>query len=63
MNGPEIRDLIAKNDLIIRENAGKGTFILNKEVRLAIAANEALRKICPHEYENGRCIYCGSEEK
>lgn len=63
MNGPEIRDLIAKNDLIIEENASKGIFVLNKKVRAAIGENEILRKVCRHEYENGRCIYCGSEEK
>ena len=34
-------------------------FILQPEVQKYMEDNEYLQSICPHKYENGKCIYCG----
>lgn len=62
MSGNEIKKRIAENDAII-ESQQKTLFILNEKVAKALEENRALRIICPHEYENGVCIYCRKEEK
>lgn len=62
MTGEEIRIAIAKNDDIIEKSVAN-TFILNKRAREALQANARLRHACPHQYKNGICIYCNSEEQ
>ena len=58
MDGPEIREIITKNNAIIAET-NPAIFVLNDKVRKALEENEKLRNICPHEYdETGYCIYC-----
>ena len=61
MTGEEIRNAIAKNDEIIEKSVAN-TFVLNKRAREALQANARLRRACPHQYNNGICIYCNSEE-
>lgn len=62
MSGNEIKKRIEENDLII-ESQQKEMFILNEKVAKALEENRALRTLCPHEYENGICIYCRKEEE
>ena len=62
MSGNEIKKRIEENDLII-ESQQKEMFILNEKVAKALEENRALRALCPHEYENGVCIYCRKEEE
>ena len=64
MSGPEIREKILQNNKLITEREDITTFILNKMVQGALAENEQLRKICPHEYdEMGFCIFCDSRKE
>lgn len=60
MNGPEIKERIARNDKLI-EQLNPTTFVLNKQIQEALNDNRHLRSICPHEYNaEGYCIYCGA---
>lgn len=38
------------------------TFILSPELKDLMEEKAALRAQCVHEFENGKCIYCGKEE-
>ncbi len=65
MSGPEIRNIIDKNndkilDLLRKNNFN---FVFDPEIGAILAENEGLRKQCEHEYENGKCKYCDLEEK
>lgn len=56
MNGNEIRERIVTNNEKIHEYLNK--FVLSKELNSLMEENEELRKICPHEFEDGICKYC-----
>lgn len=62
MNGKDIREKINFNNQQIQSLLDPTIFILQPEVQKYLEDNEFLKSICPHEYENGICIYCGSEE-
>ena len=62
MTGKEIREKINFNNNKIQSLLDPSIFILQPEVQKYMEDNEFLKTICPHEYENGVCIYCGSEE-
>lgn len=59
MTGKEIKDKINFNNQKIQSLIDPSIFILQPEIRKYIEDNEYLRSICPHEYKNGVCIYCG----
>ena len=62
MTGKEIREKINFNNNKIQSLLDPSVFILQPEVQKYLEDNEFLKSICPHEYENGVCIDCGSEE-
>lgn len=62
MSGEEIRKKIDENNLIL-SNVIEPIFVLNKDKWRALKENEELRKICPHEFKNGFCIYCDAVEE
>lgn len=59
MTGEEIRDKINFNNQKIQSLMDPSIFILQPEVQKYMEDNEYLKTICPHEYENEVCIYCG----
>lgn len=62
MNGEQVRELILFNNKKIEELLDPSTFVLKPEVEQLLKKNEQLRKECPHVYQNGECIYCGTTE-
>lgn len=62
MKGEEIKDKINFNNQKIQSLMDPSVFILQPEVQKYMEENEYLKTICPHEYENGKCIYCGQEQ-
>ena len=60
MNGPDIRFTLEKNNKRIEELLR--TFVLTDEINKLLQENDNLRNHCPHEFENGNCIFCGLSE-
>ena len=65
MSGEEIKKKIEHNNaqLELIESSSIMKFILNPKAAAIIADNKKLQAECPHEFENGICIYCGVEEQ
>ena len=64
MTGQEIRQKI--NDLYREQNARVdifSTFVFNPDVLNFNAKIRELQSICPHEFDNGYCIYCNKGEQ
>lgn len=59
MTGEEIRNKINFNNQKIQSLMDPSVFILQPEVQKYMEDNEYLESICPHKYENNKCIYCG----
>ena len=53
---------IDENNRKIKEALDPTQFILNKTIASLLEEIEGLQEICPHEYKNGRCVYCYKEE-
>ena len=62
MKGEEIRNKINFNNQKIQSLMDPSVFILQPEIQKYMEENEYLKTICPHEYKNGVCIYCGQEQ-
>lgn len=62
MTGDEIRNEINYNNKQIQSLLNPSVFILQPEIQKYMEDNEYLMSICPHEYKNGTCIYCGQQE-
>lgn len=60
MSGIEIYEKINANNKIIHEALRK--FVLNEEIKKLLAENQSLKEICPHEFVNGVCKFCGTKE-
>lgn len=60
--GEEIKRKIETNNELIEKILDVGQFILNERIVSLAEENDALQKVCPHEYEDGLCIYCSAEE-
>ena len=58
MNGLEIHNRIEINNKKIQAALNK--FILTDEINTLMRENEELRFICPHEFKEGFCKYCGT---
>ena len=58
MTKEEIKEKIIFNNNKIQQALDPSIFILQPMVQQLIEENEYLRSICPHEYENGICIFC-----
>ena len=59
MTGEEIRNKINFNNQKIQSLMDPSIFILQPEVQKYMEDNEYLKSICPHEYKDNTCIYCG----
>lgn len=62
MNGEQIRNKIEHNNKLIEEFMTPNFFTLNNTVKDLLLENEKLQAQCPHEFEDGYCIYCYKEE-
>ena len=62
MTGEEIRDKIIFNNQKIQSLLDPSVFVLQPEVQKYLEDNEYLKTICSHKYENGVCVYCGSQK-
>lgn len=60
--GLDIKKKIDEDNQKIKEALDPTQFILNKTIASLLEEIESLQKICPHEYKNGRCVYCYKEE-
>lgn len=61
--GPEIRDEIAQRNEIIDTCMRVNQFVLNSAVYSVMREIMELQKECPHEFQNGKCIFCNQEEE
>lgn len=62
MDGNTVKELITFNNKKIEEMLDPTTFVLKPEVQALLRKNQELRDQCPHEFQNGICIYCGTSE-
>lgn len=58
MKGIEIKQKIDTNNSLIEKAMSPNLWTLNNTIKELLIENEELQKICPHEYEDGYCIYC-----
>lgn len=58
----KIRELINNNNKQILELLTVDHFTLNTKVHDLMMQNQMLQSQCPHDFVNGRCIYCDCEE-
>lgn len=64
LKGFEIKSKIDMNNKMIEEFLSPNQFTLNNIVKDLLKENDELQAQCPHEFEEGYCIYCyKSEEK
>lgn len=61
MTGEEIKKKINFNNQKIQSLIDPSVFILQPEIQKYMEDNEYLKSICPHIYEKGECIYCGTK--
>lgn len=61
--GLKIKEKIDFNNKLIEQMLTPNQFTLNNAVSKLLKENEELRKECPHEYEEGYCIYCCKEKE
>lgn len=63
MTGQEIRQKI--NDLYKEQETcvdGFSTYVFNPDVLNFNAKIRELQSVCPHEFHDGRCVYCDKGE-
>ena len=63
MNVIEIRQKIDSNNKIIKQIMNPSSFVLNNSISDLLEENRKLQKECPHQFEDGFCIYCDIEEE
>jgi hypothetical protein len=63
MTNSEIREQIDANNLMIEALLDPTSFTLNVLVKDLFAKNAQLQAQCTHEFVDGVCIYCDTEEK
>lgn len=63
LTGQEVEKLIKFNNKKIEELLDPTSFVLQPEVQQLINENKELRKNCPHIFQDGVCIFCGTESK
>ena len=63
MTGLEIERLIAFNNKKIEEMLDPSTFVLKPEVSELLEENKKLREQCPHIFERGVCVFCGTTKE
>lgn len=61
MNGQEIRKHIDENNIKIHTALNK--FVLTNEINRLVKENAELRSICNHEFIDGVCKFCDTQER
>lgn len=59
----KIKNQIDKNNKALEELVVPFKFTLNNEVAKIMKENEGLRAQCEHQFENGICIWCYTQQK
>ena len=59
----EIKEKIDANNQIIESLLTPNRFTLNNTIAELLEENDKLQAKCPHEFENGYCVYCYKEEE
>ena len=62
MTNLEIKEEIDRNNKLIQDLLNPSEFILNNTIRDLLKANEELQAQCTHNFVEGYCEYCYSEE-
>lgn len=57
----EIKEQIDRYRQIMR-NSSRTQFVLLPEIEEMANKIKELQEVCPHEFKDGRCIYCGKEQ-
>lgn len=60
--GLDIKYRIDLNNQLIEQAMKPNQFTLNNTVMNLMLEIDELQKICPHEYDEGYCIYCYKAE-
>lgn len=60
--GLDIKRQIDLNNELISQALKPNQFTLNNTVASLLLEIDSLQKQCPHEYEDGYCIYCYKSE-
>ena len=63
MHGLEIKRKIDENNKIIESLMTPNIFSLNNTIAELLSENRELQRNCPHEFDQGYCIYCYKEEE
>jgi hypothetical protein len=63
MNGNEIYTRITVKKAALEDLIDPTTFVLNPEAQKLMNEITELQEVCPHEFVNGECKYCGKEDK
>lgn len=61
--GLEIKEKIDANNKLIESALRPNQFTLNNTIASLLLENDSLQQQCPHEYEEGYCIYCYKQEE
>lgn len=61
--GLDIKRQIDLNNKLIEEMLKPNQFTLNNTVASLLLENDSLQQQCPHEFEDGYCIYCYKMEE
>ena len=62
LRGFEIKTKIDRNNKMIEQCLSPNQFTLNNVVKDLLKENDELQAKCPHEFEEGYCIYCYKSE-
>ena len=62
VKGLDIKRQIDLNNELINQALKPNQFTLNNTVASLLLEIDSLQKQCPHEYEDGYCIYCYKSE-
>lgn len=63
MRGFDVKRKIDANNALIEKLMTPNQYTLNNTIRDLLKENEEYQNQCPHEYEEGYCIYCYKEER
>ena len=61
--GLDIKRQIDLNNKLIEDTLKPNQFTLNNTVASLLLEIDSLQKQCPHEFEDGYCIYCYKAEE
>ena len=62
LTGEQIKQRIEALEAELNELFTPEFFVLNDKIGILNKEIKSLQHQCPHQYENGRCVWCGSWE-